>query len=248
MLVCTAKLISDPYYQQAFDDVYESLNLSKKLFTPQKGQTASQSDSTTSTKLSSWHQKYQNHSIDRNDAIKVIRNFKKLVTVYENQYKAKAGRSSIVPVDLYNLWDSYMKFVAIMSLDRVDISMEAEWNSMTTNWLLDFIRIFGQTEVTTYIHMFQAHSFDSMKHCSSMQKVSTFALESKHMITRRIYHDRTNMKTKTALNVLRDELLMEQYSFTLPNEHKSTLWFLDVIRQPDANFIRFIHPNDRHLY
>jgi hypothetical protein len=116
---------------------------------------------------------------------------------------------------------------------------------MLVDWLLNYVQVFEPNQEPICIHMFQAQSFDTLNHYSTLNKVSIIAFKSMHITTRKICPDRTNYTTKTAVNTLEDELLMEQYSIGFPNHHKPTPWFMKVMKDPEANFVCFIPTEDR---
>jgi hypothetical protein len=72
--------------------------------------------------------------------------------------------------------------------------------------------------------MLEEHSEATLKLCGSLQKFGSFAMESKHQISDKIFSDETNHKAHIAKGIILQHLVRDELPFEIVCKTKHQSW------------------------
>jgi len=165
-----------------------------------------------------WWKFIRDLKFNRNESLEVLGNYETLLQVLNQQQSALATAHADQEDKLMKLyhdaefvWNQFRQFIVFFSCTSVDVSKVANWDDKMKKWLTTYRNIFPDNQLTTYIHMMVCHSRECLKKCGSLQRFACFALASKHVWTKEIYHNQTNLRNLEPHNILKYHILSEEF-------------------------------------
>jgi len=178
-----------------------------------------------------WWKSYRGLQLNRNESLEVLGNYDKFLVVLKQQQLTLAQSQSDQQEQLMKLyhdtefvWNQFRQFIVFFSCTSVDVSKVAGWDEKMKKWLTTYVDIFPDNQLTTYIHMMVCHSKECLKKCGSLQRLANFALESKHVWTKEIYHHQTNHRNLEAYSILEYLIMSETFLFPVGARLRRKMW------------------------
>jgi len=227
LLTCSSQLIGGtaslilPNYQPDFDAVFSSI----------RGIRTRVKDAESKRGTDEWWKSYRGLQLNRNESLEVLGNYEIFLAVLNRQQSTLAEAQPVLSTQLMRvyldtefIWNQFRQFIVFFSCSSVDMSKLENWNDKMKSWLTKYIDTFRSNQVTTYIHMMVCHSRECLEKCGSLQRFANFALESKHVLTKEIFHNQTNRRSLEARNILKYSILSESFVFPVNHKNKRKIW------------------------
>jgi hypothetical protein len=175
---------------------------------------------------------------NRNDCIKILEHLEDSET--------KKGFLSFLKEDSHfkdikGLWMTWRQLFALMSQPVFKLKDKNAWNTQVHKWVRSFIDSFGESHMTTYLHILEVHVGDMLERFDGIYRMANFAIEGKHQLDKYCYHH------DTARDVGAPRIIMEHMAVIsmLPDVHPHRIrkehWIDKILDNLDGDLAQFRH-------
>lgn len=157
-------------------------------------------------------ERWQKTKINRPQGIAILDNYRSFLAALHRHYPSKNAHFN----HLQEIWDQYYALASLVAQADVRIT-EEEWREEARMLGHKWVKMWGQQEVTPYLHIFIFHIGFFLEEYGGIEKFANFALEGKHSTNKKILAHMTSHfkfgRRIAAKQQLQANLRLEQHRF-----------------------------------
>jgi len=158
-------------------------------------------------------ERWKRARISRPEALRVLENYSLFIRsllLRRPDHQARLGQIS-------SIWRRYHALTSLLVQAKVLIT-ENEWRKEGRAWARILTHVYGEEEITPYIHVFVYHVGFYLEKYGGVEKFGNYSLESKHSCNKAVLREMTNRFKMGEAALVRQQLQanvrLEEHRFT----------------------------------